>query len=208
MERSPGIAMRILESASWRAGVGVLRVLRRDMRRTTAPEGADVAFRRLALEDVLALASDPSLDLAAGWARATLALPGGCVGAFVDGRPVGYTWFAFERAPERDGLWVKVPPGAAYRYKSFVRPEHRGQKIAPRLYRFTDRICLEHGRHTAINLVQAHNAASVSALRSTGSEPVGYIVRCSLLGRPVALHSPGTRRLGLRLEPGGPAAGQ
>ena len=61
--------------------------------------------------------------------RGALGRGGLCLGALDGSALVGYVWFAYEIAPHVDGIWVKVPPRAVYRFKSFVRRSHRGRGI-------------------------------------------------------------------------------
>ena len=141
---------RLLESLAWRLGLRVLLVMSRDMRRSTPPEGDDVDFRLLDRPKVLAIATNPGFDMGIEWADAALGLPGGCVGAFLNGVAVAYVWFAFACAPDRDGLWVSVPDAAAYRYKAFVLPEFRNRGILRRLNRFRPRASWPHRLRAAL----------------------------------------------------------
>lgn len=205
MKRAPGLGNRILESIEWRVGFRVLRVIRRDMTRSVAPAGDDVSFAALDRPQAMAFAQ-PAFDLRPAWVDEAFKRPGGCVGAFREGRPVGYAWYALEAAPDLHGLWVRVPPDAAYRYKIFVLPEFRNLHVARRLSVFADGVCVERGRVTSLSLIAIHNAASLASATSIGGEVAGYIAHWCLSGRHLLLwHSPGTRRSGLRLVRGAPA---
>lgn len=205
MKASRGLVNRIMESLSWRLGLRVLRVVRRDMTKSPAPGATGITFRLLDRPQVMALTADPALDLPPAWAEEAVERAGGCTGAFRDGQPVAYSWFAYYTAPDRYGLEVRVPPGVAYRYKAFVRRECRGLHIARLLYQFTDRLCVEQGRETAVGLIAFHNAPSLAASTAIGAQVTGFIFSWRLFGRHVLLHSPGARRLGLRLVPEKPA---
>jgi GNAT superfamily N-acetyltransferase len=197
---------RVLESLAWRLGLRVLLVMSRDMARSGPPQERGLELRLLDGPQVLALAADPALDLREAWAREVIELPGGCSAAFRDGVPVAYAWFALQCAPDRDGLWVRVPTRCAYRYKAFVRPEFRNQGIVRQLNRFNDRLCIERGCDRAVSLVAAQNAPSLASAKGIGTRPVGVIFSWRLLGRTLVVHSPGARRLGLRLTHEAPVA--
>ena len=205
MRGKAGLRDRVLESLAWRFGLRVLLVMSRDMARSGPPEAAGIELRLLDAPQILALAADPALDMRVEWARQIAALPGGCSAAFRDGKPVAYGWFALEAAPDREGLWVRVPPHCAYRYKAFVRPECRNLGIIRQLNRFNDRICVEQGREQALSFVAAQNAPSIAAAKAIGTRVVGFIVAGSLFGRAFLLHSPGARRAGLLLSREAPA---
>jgi hypothetical protein len=191
---------RVLESLSWRLGLDVRLVMSRDMRRSGAPDAEGIELRLLDAPQVLALAADPELDMRVQWAREIVKLPGGCSAAFRNGEPVAYAWFALDSAPDREGLWVRVPPHAAYRFKAFVRPACRNLGINRQLNRFNDRICVERGREVALSFIAAQNAPSIASSSAIGSRPVGFVVCWRIFGRKLVLHSPGARRAGIRLS--------
>jgi hypothetical protein len=208
VSRGPSFLQRVLASLEWRLGLRILWVISRDMTRSGPPQGSGLRFRQLGEAEALSIAADPAMDLRPAWVRQVLRLPGGCTAAFRGDKAVAYVWFAFESAPDREGLWACVPGGAVYRYKAFVRPELRSEGIGRDLNRFTDGMCVEGGRTTALSYIAAHNARSLASSKATGSRVVGCILAWRLLGKPLVLYSPGARASGLRIvdRPPGHAA--
>lgn len=205
MTRRASFVDHVLESLSWRFGLQLMLVMSRDMSRSGSPEPKGLELRELDPAQVATLAMDPALDMRPEWARQVVSLPGGCSAVFRGAEPIAYGWFAFESAPDREGLWVRVPAGAAYRYKAFVRPDCRNLGIVRQLNRFNDRLCVERGRSTALSLIAAHNAASIAAAKAIGTRRVGFILVWRKGRRTMLWHSPGARRAGIVLTREAPA---
>ena len=157
------------------AGLRMFRMFSRRLgpeRRLERVQGID--FRLLRETDVMALCSDPGLDLrhdsvAAGYARGDV-----CVGALEGETVAGYCWLALAPVPHLDGVWVKFAQSVGWTYKSLVRPSHRGRGIAPALYRFADAAYLQRGRTCAVICVESHNRPSIRAALRAGYESGGY----------------------------------
>lgn len=149
-------------------------------------------------DEVLAECRDPALDLSDTSVRAAYARGGQCIGARQRGALVGYVWFAFDTAPHVNGIYVRVPPGTIYRYKAFVRPAHRGNGIAPAMYRYADRVFSERGRGGVVNCIATHNFASIAASMRSGARPLGHLAYWRSACRFLAFHSRAVRQLGLR----------
>lgn len=196
-------AHRLAASLAWR-GIHLVRIFLRTLGAPIpfeAPEGVEV--RRLDEPEALGLATDAELDLSPAWIREAFRRPGGCVAAYVDGELAGYIWYAYEQAPDSDGVWLAVPPGATYRYKAYVRPRFRGRRITPILSRRVDDIAVEEGRRFTLAFIAVHNEPSLNAARAIGSRPVGYALYGRIGGRFFAFRSRRVRQLGLRFhEPG------
>lgn len=182
-----------------RGGVHLYRVFRRPLNGAAPlPFPAGYEPVALSLAQALAACAEPRLALTEAGVRAAYAAGGVCVGAAHGGALVGYVWFALHAAPHVDGVWVKVPPSVVYRYKALVLAEHRGQGIAPALYRYADNLFDGLGRNLVVNCIATHNFASIAASLRSGAETFGYVGYWHTNGRFLSFHSPSVRTLGLR----------
>jgi GNAT superfamily N-acetyltransferase len=157
------------------AGLRVFRLFTRalDPGATTTVR-AGLELRVLGERDVVPLCRNAELDLRVEKVNAAYARGDFCAGAYESGELAGYCWFAFSRLPHLDGVWVDFDEEGVWMYKSLVLPLHRGRRIAPALYRFTDRLCAERHRTSSIICTEAHNRPSISAIRRAGYTAAGY----------------------------------
>lgn len=182
-----------------RGGVHVFRVFHRRLEPAAPwpmPAGYDIGV--MTQDEVLAGCRDPALDLSETSVRAAYARGSLCIGARQRGGLVGYVWFAFDTAPHLEGVCVRVPPQAIYRYKAFVRPAHRGKGIAPAMYRYADRVFSDRGRDSVVNCIATHNWASIAASVRSGARPLGRLAYWRSARRFLSFHSWAVRQLGLR----------
>lgn len=183
-------------------GINVLQVLQRELGETAASAACGlggVECRVLSEPETLAYATDPALELKAGWVRDAFARGGVCLGAVHAGRLIAYTWLAYADTQYTKRVWIRFDGAFRYSYKSFVRPEHRGQRIVQALHALADHPLLRCGRRRALNLVDLDNHASFAALRRAGSRTIGYVGYAKCFGRLLVLHTPGARRAGIRI---------
>lgn len=166
---------RFMQALARRAGIRVFRFYssRTDLRTAETPLAEDVELRPMEEHDMLALCSQPSLDLDAGKVSDAYARGDVCLAAFEQGEAVGYCWLAFAPLPHLDGVWVDFDQHAAWLYKSFVVTAHRGRGIAPALYRFAKRCWRAKSREYALICMESHNLASISAARRAGYRASG-----------------------------------
>ena len=182
-------------------GINIVIVLRRAL--AGAPRAASaragLECRPLEEAEALAFAADPGLELGEQWIRDAYARGSLCLGALARGQLLGYTWLAFGDTPYEDGLWVGLDERLRYSYKSFVRPECRGERVIQALHALADRPELRRGRHFTVDFVNADNHASFTALERSGSRPMGFAVYARIFGALLALRSPGLKRAGISL---------
>lgn len=189
----------VMERAELRLGVNSWRALAIPFdvpRPVQAPPGCEV--RILEREELLRWAADPSLGLRPDWIDRALARGDTCAGAVVGGELGGYVWRALGPTPHLEGVWVEFPSHAAWLYKAFVPPSHRGRGIAPALYRHGEAGLAARGRRVWLLCIASYNAPSFSAAERAGARVVGRIDYLRARGRFLAWHSPGARRHGLR----------
>lgn len=182
-----------------RGGLHVFRVFHRELDPSATwayPVGYD--FGVLSEGEAAAACADSELDLSEKAVREAYRRGSVCIGARAAQDLAGYVWFAFDTAPHLQGVWVRVPPQAIYRYKAYVRPAHRGKGVAPALYRFADTVFRGRGRQYVVNCIATHNFASISASRRSGAQTLGYLGYWQKGERYVAFHSSAVRRFGLR----------
>jgi ribosomal protein S18 acetylase RimI-like enzyme len=192
-----------------RGGLHVFRVFQRKLDASAPwryPAGCE--FSVLSEAETLRECRNPELELSEASVRDAYGRGGVCIGARVAGELVGYVWFAFDTAPHLQGVWVKVPPQAIYRYKAYVHPLHRGKGIAPALYRFADGALQGRGREHVVNCIATHNFASISASLRSGAQTLGYLAYWQRGERFVSFHSAAVRRFGLRFRHGRPGPGR
>lgn len=159
---------------------------------------ASRSYRELTEEELIRFSSDTELELTPDLIRTALKRGDICVGAVENNRLVGYTWFAFNTAPHLDGVWVTFPAQARYAYKTYVKEEFRGGKIASDLNVHGDTICLKRGKAFGIGFIDTHNYASYRSVRRVGARTVGYAGYFQCFGRTFIFRTPGARRYGFR----------
>jgi ribosomal protein S18 acetylase RimI-like enzyme len=189
----------LMHQVAKRGRLHVLRVFRRELgwpARCPAPPGLEL--RALSQAELLSRCRDPELDLREAMIQEALRRGDLCLGALDGGTLLGYVWFAYQTAPHVDGVWVKVPPHAVYRFKSFVRPTFRGRGIAAALYGVADAVVARPGLDSVVDCVAVQNPASIAATLKSGSRPLGAIAYWQASRWFVAFHSRSVRRLGLR----------
>src|SRR4051812_24514994 len=160
-------------------GINVLRVLQREL--GTAAQGyaalgyaghpqcaRNIECRVLSEQEALQFSNDPQLELTPAWVCNAYAAGGVCIGAIEGGRLIGYTWLAFGVTRYASGVSVRFDARFRYSYKSFVRPEFRGQRIAQALHALADQPDLRRGRSHALNFVEIDNHPSRAALERAG----------------------------------------
>lgn len=155
-------------------------------------------YKTLTEAELLGFSKDPDLDMMEDLVRAALKRGDVCVGAIQNGVLIGYSWFAFEAAPHLDGLWVAVAREARYGYKSFVRPEFRGDHVATDVSIFSDEICMKKGKTFALGFIDTHNFASYRAARRAGARTLGYACYLNCGRIFFSWHSPGAKKHGFR----------
>lgn len=207
MRLSGPLVKRLLPRARRYFGVNFVHVLQQDRGDARRAVGTrhPIQCRELDEDEVLAFAADPALELDRQWVRETFARGAVCLGALKDGRLVGYSWLAYGGTPYAAGVWVEIDRSLRYSYKSFVRPEYRGQRIIQALHALGDRPELWRGRRASVSFVTSDNFASLSSLERVGARVVGYASYARVFGMLVAFRSPGVRRAGIRLRPPPPA---
>ena len=140
----------------------------------------------------------PPLRLPAAKAREGFARGEVCIGAFDESSLVGYVWFAYERAPHVEGLWMAFDPRAIYIYRAFVLPSYRGRGIAPALYAAGDPLFRSQDRNSALLCIGLGHTASFAAARRSGARTVGYGAYFRAGRVLLQLRTPGTVRAGYR----------
>ena len=151
----------------------------------------------------------PPLLLSAAKAREGFARGEVCIGAFHERSLVGYVWFAHQRAPHLDGVWMAFDSRAVYIYRAFVLPSYRGRGIAPALYGAGDPLFRSQGRGSALLCIGLGHAASFAAARRSGARTVGYGAYFRAGRVLLQLRTPGAVRAGYRfyLPPERPLSG-
>jgi GNAT superfamily N-acetyltransferase len=184
----------LMHHAARRGGLHLFGVYYRKLGAAFGVFPADLHARALGESELLACCADPGLEL-----RESLVRSGNtCIGAFSGGVLAGYAWFAYDEAPHVNGVRVRVPRQAIYRFKTFVRPAWRGRGIAPFLYGAADELVARPGRGYVVNCIALQNTPSIAASLRSGDAPLGHLGYWQAGKRFLALRSPGVALFGLR----------
>jgi len=185
----------LMHHAARRGGLHVFGVYYRRLGAAAAAAfSGDLRARPLGDTELLAYCADPELELRESMVRSGNT----CIGAFSGGELAGYAWFAYDDAPHVDGVRVRVPGEAIYRFKTFVRPAWRGRGIAPFLYRAADELVARRGRGYVVNCIALQNTASIAASLRSGDAPLGHLGYWQAGRRFIALRTRGVELFGLR----------
>lgn len=180
-------------------GLAVCRVVARPLRSEPAPAPRPQReYRLLGEAELVRFSRDPELEMTEEFVRAAFQRGDICVGALRNGLLTGYSWFAFDTAPDLDGIWVSFSPQARYGYKSFVRPAFRGAGVMTEMSLYADAICRAKGKTFGIGFIDTHNFASYRAAHRSGGRTVGYAGYLNCLGGTLTFHSPGAKCNGFR----------
>lgn len=201
---------RAMRRLRLRHGVHVFRIYLRPLGQAARiPCPDDVSVRLLEEGEVLAHCADPRMDLREAQVRGAFARGNRCLGAFIEGRLVGYNWLAYGPTPHLGGVWARFGEALRYSYKTYVHPDFRGRRIAQALHAFADDPALREGKRYALNFVDIDNLPSFAALERSGSRIAGYAGYLLWCGRMIAFRSPGASRHGFAFyRPGASAPTQ
>ena len=182
-----------------RAGLHLYRVFRRPLGAAKRIHAADeLRCRALTLRELLPLCGDDELDLREAMVRDAAVRGDLCVGAWRGRELAGYAWFSYAEAPHLDGVWVRVPAEAVYRYKVLVRPAWRNRGVARFLYAAADPLTALPGRRFVLTCIAPHNAASIAASLKSGDAPLGWLAYSNFFGVLASYHDPQVRKHGPR----------
>lgn len=182
-----------------RAGLHLYRVFRRPLGAAKRIHAADeLRCRALTLRELLPLCGDAELDLREAMVREAAVRGDLCVGAWRGRELAGYAWFSYAEAPHLDGVWVRVPAEAVYRYKVLVRAAWRNRGVARVLYAAADPLAALPGRRFVLTCIAPHNAASIAASLKGGDAPLGWLGYWRFSGAFLSYHDRKVRKHGPR----------
>lgn len=162
-------------------------------------------FRRLSLEDALAAAQNPDLDMTTEFVRDAFARGDICVGAYDGNKLVAYTWRTLNCGPITDTLWLELLDRShRYGYKGLVLSDYRGTRLNMSVARFWDRHFVAMGIQWTVTYVDLHNLASMrSTFRDDDRKRIGFAGYLHVGRRVWPFRSPGVRRIvALRIRDG------
>lgn len=146
-------------------------------------ELGDLEFRRLDIEELMALVDKAELELDSDFLRAARERGDMAFGALDKSLLTAYTWRSVTSTPYTDDVWVRVERPYAYSYKSYTRPAYRGRQIAPALVLYADQEMLKLGYTDRAAYVEVTNFASLKLGVHMGSHPIGHIGFLNWFGR-------------------------
>ena len=195
-----GMAHRRFAALLLRAlGIRVLRVFSRPTGALARGHcGRDVLFRMLTEPEARSAFSEAALEIPEPFVRSAYARGDVCIAALEGERVLGYAWLSTGRSPHTSGLWIEPHAAAGYAYDVFVRPECRGQRIAPWLYVALDRFLIQRGRRALLSSIDWDNESSIKAALRAGAREAGGVALIRLFGVHLAYCSSGVKASGLR----------
>ena len=126
------------------------------------------------VEQLLAYAQAPELELSESFVRGALAKGDVCLGILTNDALVAYTWCAFTPTHDDEGVFVRFDQGYRYAYKSFTLPQYRGKHLLRYFTAIRDRYCCDaRGRSLSIAFIDIDNPASIRAAVALGSRRIG-----------------------------------
>ena len=110
---------------------------------------------------------------------------------------VGYSWCTSLSTRVCGRVFIKFPYSASYRYKSFVLPEHRGQKVLNGIHRLSEKSFIELGKSKCVSYIECHNYASFKSSDRAGNETIGYAAFLNRDKLFFSWHSRGAKKNGI-----------
>jgi hypothetical protein len=125
-----------------------------------------------------------------------------CYANLLEGRLVGYTFFATRPTLHRPGLLIAFPEGLTYAYASYTHPEHRGMKLAAaRSITRRVRDQAEGIQRRVVWAISLDNSSSLAASGPHRPKPLGYLGYLKLGSRYLCVASPACKKAGIYLVP-------
>jgi len=134
----------------------------------------DVMFRKIELDELLRASEDPALSLDPGFITNAIARGDMAFGAFDGPLLVSYIWRSVESAPDTGGVWVRVGKPYNYSYKSYTRPDYRGQRISPVVHLFSDNEMRKLGYKYRVGFISLTNYSSLGMGKHMESRKIGH----------------------------------
>ena len=164
----------------------------------------DIDFRIIQSEELLQASEDLELDLDRNFVRDSIARGDIAFGAFDGPMLVAYIWSASSSssssssssAPHTDKLWVRVDRLYAYAYKSFVRPDYRGQRLGPAIYLFMNSKLCKQGRTHLVSFVSLTNFRNLAVGKHIGTSPIGHAGYIEIFGRSFSFRTRSVKKIG------------
>jgi GNAT superfamily N-acetyltransferase len=147
-------------------------------------------------EELRSASKDSSLGLNSNFIDKAIARGDQTYGAFDGTKLVSYIWRSAGCAPDADGVWVRVRKPYNYSYKSFTRPEYRGQGISPVAHLFSDNEMHKQGYRYRAGFVSIANYASLRMGKKMGSQRIGYAGYFAGFGRLMPFRTRAVREIG------------
>ena len=157
---------------------------------------ANLDYRRLDTDEALRWTEDTELELDPEISRSALERGDILFGAFDGSRLISYIWRSVSCAPHSDEVWVRVARPYCYSYKSFARPDYRGQRIVPALILYSDQEMLKDGYTHRAGYVDVSNFASLAMAGPMGSEHIGHAGFLHWFGRCFSFRTKPVRDIG------------
>ncbi len=143
----------------------------------------DLKFRRATADDAERYARDIATDSPTTF-RARLTQRTHCYVVESNDRLVHATWATIAVAWTREiRAYLRPPPGDAYIYESYTRPEMRGRGVYPFALRGIAAVLEGEGLHRIWVAVEAHNPSSIRAVTKAGFAEAFRISFSRRLGR-------------------------
>jgi hypothetical protein len=192
------LRLRLMRFAKRKLGIFVnaVRTSRLDPDPDYPMARPDIEMRVATHEELITACLDPKLHLSEEFVDAAKRRGDICYGAFHANRIVSYTWRAFGAAPHGEMLCVRAQHPYSYSYKSYTRPDYRGNRITPSLILRSDVDMLDRGFTNRVGFVEVTNYESLAMGKRIGAKVVGYAGYLRWFGRYFPFRTPGVRKTG------------
>jgi len=155
-----------------------------------------VVIRQIETGELFAASADPENEMDRDFVEEAVDRGDIAFGAFDKGRLIAYNWRTVSCAPHTDKLWVRVEPPYSYAYKSFTRPDYRGQRLLPSLILFGDAEMLKQGCTHRAGFIAITNFSSLKVGKHIDSKIIGYGAFAGYFGRCFSIRSKPVAEIG------------
>ncbi len=156
----------------------------------------NLEYRRLSVDEALKWVDDAELEQDPAVAREALERGDVVFGAFDGSLLIAYVYRSVSSAPHSDTVWVRVAKPYCYSYKSFTRPDYRGQRVVPALILYSDKEMLKEGYTHRAGYVDIANFASLAMTGPLGSVHIGHAGFLEWFGKCLSFRSKPVRDIG------------
>jgi GNAT superfamily N-acetyltransferase len=114
--------------------------------------------------------------------KSCLSSGGRIVVAEIDGQIAGWRFYMPSPCPQTYRFEFHAPDDVIFGFSAFVLPEHRGKRLFSAIHQFAANYYISNGYRQIVSLTGTWNAASRSAHKSAGEQPLLRIWSWTVFG--------------------------